>query len=159
MGLKRRFALLFSERPADAARRFVIEAVLHPLVTTRKLDTPSYVSTVRALADWLAKKALTEAEAERLVDKILATRRYTVKPSDIQDGAKAVVGCRPEGAALAGDTSLMQRWPMFIADLRAQLGPERVDFWFSTVVIVSKVNDRAELATHRQHVANKGIRR
>lgn len=143
---------VIADRPDNANRRFAIEALLAPIVRQRKLDAPSVEGTLRSLADWLALKALTEDEATAICSAVLATRRATVKPSDIEDGVKARIGLRPERAMICGDSELMRRWPRVLDDLSQHIGPDRAHAWFSTVVIESIEHGRARLATHRQFV-------
>jgi len=139
---------LRDQRPADEAWRIAVDGVLRPVVTTRRLDAASFDNAARILAVWICDKRLSGDEAERVVASICAARRATVKPSDIEDAVKAVLGLRPQRAVLAGDANLMDRWPQFLDDLRKRVGREKVDAWFSTVVIATIIGDRADLVTH-----------
>jgi hypothetical protein len=139
---------LSEQRPGDRAWRVAVDLVLRPIVTTRRLDAASFDNAALILATWIAGKNLNAVEAEHIVSNIFATRRATVKPSDIEDAVKAVLGLRPQRAVIPGDAGLMDRWPQFLDDLRKRVGREKVDAWFSTVVIMTIVGDRADLATH-----------
>lgn len=139
---------LVANRPTDKAWLIAVDGVLRPVVTTRRLDAASFGNAARILADWIAEKRLNTDEAARVVSSIFATRRATVKPSDIEDAVKAVLGLRPQPTMISGDVGLMGRWPRFLDDLRKRVGNEKVAAWFSTVVIAEIVGERADLATH-----------
>jgi hypothetical protein len=143
---------LIGERPGEDARRFAVDVVLRPIVVSRKFDAASFEHGLRILADWIASKSLSAAEGVRIVERILDTRRATVKPSDIQDEVKAVLGYRPQRPVLAGDEMLMKRWPSLLEALKSLIGSDKVNGWFSTIVVVGASDQRLELETHLPHV-------
>ena len=142
-----------ADPPENGARRFAIDAVLAPLVRQRRLDAPSLEGSLRALADWIARKDLSQREAGQIVAKVLEARKATVKPSDIEDAVKAELGLRPAPALLAGDPVLMARWTDVLAELTDSIGPDKTRSWFSTLVIDGISGGTARLATHQAFVA------
>ena len=144
-----------AERPSDAKRTFAIAALLGPIVRQRFLDAPSLAGALSALADWIAERDLSAAEAKRVVDEVLRTRKATVKSSDIETQIKLAVDRRPERQVLSGAADLMARWPDVKTGLRGLLQADIVDQCFSTLVL-DKIDERgvAHVATHRDWVTN-----
>ncbi len=146
---------LEAELTAHPDRRVVLDNVIGPIVTQRKLDAPVIASALRSLVKWVSDQGISGAEAPLVVQKVLAERRSSVKPSDITDTVKRVVGNRPSERVLLGDPVLMRSWPIVIADLERRLGVEQARMAFSTFVIDRLVSGRGDrvvayIATHEQ---------
>lgn len=77
-------------------RERVVTLVLAPLCRQRAFDAPSPEYALGELADWLAERELSEADAARVVARVLERRRASFKQVDVQDAAKALTA-RPDG--------------------------------------------------------------
>lgn len=77
---------LRTERPQ---RGRVIDLLLAPVVTQRRLDAPSASGTLASLADWPKAAEASDAVLQAAAAWLLETRKATVKPADFQDALKA----------------------------------------------------------------------
>lgn len=134
--------------PGDADRLGVIDDLIAPLVRQRRFDAPSPEEALRALANGIARHGLSATERSAIVAKLLAARKVTVKPADIEDAVKVAVAHRPQAPQVRGDAALSARWPEVETALAARLGRDVTAAWFSTLVIVRRQGGTVVLATH-----------
>lgn len=67
----------------------MIDLLLAPVVTQRRLDAPSASGTLANLADWPKAADASDAVLQAAAAWLLETRKATVKPADFQDALKA----------------------------------------------------------------------
>lgn len=77
-------------------RARIVELILGPLCRQRRLEAPHPEYALGVLADWLAGRDLAEADARRIVARVLERRRASFKDVDVEDAVKALAA-RPDG--------------------------------------------------------------
>lgn len=81
--------VLHSLRTERPQRGRVIDLLLAPVVTQRRLDAPSASGTLASLADWPKAADASDAVLRAAAAWLLETRKATVKPADFQDALRA----------------------------------------------------------------------
>jgi hypothetical protein len=126
---------LTAETSENEAERFALYEIVAPIVSQLRFDAPTIASALRELIKWVSEQNLTTFESPAVVKKVLEERRISVKPSDIREVVRRVIGLRPSPRKIAGDPVLMAEWPKVMQHLEHMCGQVRAQQAFSTFVI------------------------
>jgi len=110
--------ILVSARSADPARNLVLDLLVAPIVTTRRLDAPSASAAIDAIVGYAVSKGLGE-KGLRAAAGHLSGRRATVKPSDFEDAIR--FGASVEHARATMPAIVIRRGDMAWADWLAHV--------------------------------------
>lgn len=122
-------------------RERAVDLILAPLCRQRHFDAPSPEYALGELADWLVdrEREITEAEAKRVVKRVLEKRRQNFRQVDVQDAVKAL-SATPDGSVpinKADDPEACAAW------LRYAQQRERTNLAMRTIVYMLAKHDRA----------------
>lgn len=111
---------VITDRPQ---RQRVVDLILAPICRQLPIKAPDRPFALGMLADWLTERKITEADAQRIVERVTTRRRANFSPGDVIQAAKEVLPL-PNGQVLITRQEHPEAVRAWLAYLKGRTAPQ-----------------------------------